>query len=80
MAEQLLKGNDRAAGTYGDMGTGHYQNLSNKLTLSYLRGVRGAVYAQFKGFPHQDFRYSGAPDYAGIAEPAGLPTYLLKLP
>ena len=30
MAEQLLKGNDRAAGTYGDIGTGPHQYLTNK--------------------------------------------------
>ena len=30
-----------------------------------------------KIYPYQYFRYFGAPNYAGIAEPAGLPTYLL---
>ena len=39
MAEQLLKGNDRAAGTYGDMGTGPHQYLANKLTLPIIKEV-----------------------------------------
>ena len=80
MAEQLLKGNGKAAGTYGDMGTGPHQYLANNLTLSYLRRVGGKFMLNLKVYPHQDFRYFGAPKYAGIAEPAGLPTYLLKLP
>ena len=33
-----------------------------------------------KIYPYQYFRYFGAPKYAGIVKPAGLPTCLLKLP
>ena len=80
MAEQLLKGNGRAAGTYGDMGTGPHLYLANNLTLSYLRGLVGQFMLNSKVYPHQYFRYSGAPKNAGIVEPAGLPTCLLKLP
>ena len=79
MAEQLLKGNGRTAGTYWDMGTGPHQYLANNLTLSCMRGVRGQFMPNLKVCPHQDFRYYDAPDYTGIAEPAGLPTCLLKL-
>ena len=39
----------------------------------------GQFMPNLKVCPHQDFRYYNAPDYTGIAEPAGLPTCLLKL-
>jgi len=59
------------------MGTGphQFQYLANTLTLSYVRG-RGKIMHNLKVYPHQDFRYSDAPNYAGIAEPAGYRGFL----